>query len=89
MAPIKVDLVLDFIAVSGVFLPAAGGNCLAVRVAARRTGLEMGLVGGFDMGCSWVFRKLSVGLLQTVGRCLNALSDFESKDCSTILQEDR
>jgi hypothetical protein len=52
IAPIRVDLVLAFIAVSGVFLPAAGGNCReepVLRVAGRRTGLEVGFMGGFDM----------------------------------------
>ena len=65
IAPISVDLVLAFIAVSGVFLPAAGGNCSpagpVLRVVGRRAGFEVGFVRGFDMAGL-------LGFEQAVGR---------------------
>jgi hypothetical protein len=69
IAPISVDLVLAFIAVSGVFFPAAGGNCLVLRVAGRRTGLEVGFVGGFDMAVLLDLQKAfgSVSCRRSVG----------------------
>jgi hypothetical protein len=73
IAPSNVDLVLAFIAVSGVFLPAAGGNCLpagpVLRVAGRRVGFEVGFVGGFDMAVLLGLQKAfgSVSCRRSVG----------------------
>jgi hypothetical protein len=54
IAPIKVDRVLVFIALSGVFLPAAGGSCLLVMAVAPGSQKAVGRCSCSAVSRQWI-----------------------------------